>query len=522
MTTATLNGQDTHSAAMGFGPAALDAEARLAAAVLFRPDAIVAHVRHITPAMFSDDRYRALARYGLDALARDGRVDPAAVAEQCFTDGLWTREDLAAVLNDLDGWLPLASEWHVGRAVDELLERRRNLDLSGTLASLRSKLDAGEHKPDDTLRGLDELRERCKPASQQQFTFKSSSQLAEGLPTKFIGPIHGILTAGCSTQFSSLPKCGKSTAIAWMIGELDRAGLSVLVVSEEAERHWVRRRDQYGYGDGVQFLCRPFKRRPDRAEWESLIRHVADECPAVAIFDTLANLWCCEKENEADHAIPALAPLVQIMEAGSALLLSHHAGKADRGEGMASRGSNSIPGWFDIVAELRRTNPNGPEDGLRTINTWGKFDECPPEVVIERVGHGFKVLGQAHEVRACKRLDTIKGILDRRGPDAWIAIDLMPDEWPEGVKQPSERQLREDLAEGWRKDLWRRQGRGIRNDPFLFSCKQGLQETEGVDRPLSFPAPLRKGCAGNEMNGFPAKVQLGADDGLQEMDGIPI
>lgn len=371
-----------------------------------------------------------------------------------------------------------------------------------------------------------------EPVSQRErdaesWTIKLASQLSEGVAAEWIGPLPGILTPQCATLLSSLPKVGKTTWLADMIGRIDKADKTALVVSEEAEKHWKRRAEQHNYSDRVMFVCRPFKGKPSAQQWEAFISHVAAVKADVVVFDTLPNLWPCMSENDADAVIPSLAPLVEIMEAGAALFLLHHAGKSDKSEGRAARGSNSLVAWVDIALELRRAQPDDPHDRCRIINGWGRFDEVPAELVIEMTDDGYRALGEVREVRHHRRLEAIADVLARRGGSVWLTIDGVKEEWPEDVNPPSDRQLRNDLAEGWRKGLWRRQGMGKRNDPFMFSCNPDSARKDERTDPLCFPAALEKAAAGNKTMGVSCNLKKGAETSLQETDdvmegGIPI
>lgn len=352
-----------------------------------------------------------------------------------------------------------------------------------------------------------------------QWTVKTPCQLSPGVAVVWRGPIPGLFTSHSSTAFGSLPKVGKTTFLTWLTSQFDADGLKVLIISEEAEKHWKLRHEKYGFSESIGFLCRPFKTRPSRPEWEAFISFVATLGFDVVVFDTLPNLWSCTEENSSDHAITTLMPLTQITEAGAALILTGHTGKVERSEGMAWRGSNAIPGWVDTVIEMRRTNADEREDGLRTIKGWGRYDETPAEVVVELCADGYRVLGEARDVKRAKRLAVIADILDRRGDDSWLSITGVEGEWPEAAKKPSARQLHDDLADGWKKDLWRRQGKGVRNDPLLYSCNVSFASKPIPANPDCLLHPLDKGCCNKQSTGILAGSNILAETSLHETVG---
>lgn len=88
------------------------------------------------------------------------------------------------------------------------------------------------------------------------------------------------------------------------------------------------------------------------------------------VLDTLAGFLPVRDENDSAGMLQALTPLHAVTEAGAALLLIHHPRKSDATEGQASRGSGALPGFVDIVIEMRRLAPQDREDRRRVLNLW--------------------------------------------------------------------------------------------------------------------------------------------------------
>lgn len=296
----------------------------------------------------------------------------------------------------------------------------------------------------------------------------------------------GFLGVGFITLLTALWKCGKTTLVAHLLRLFDGGGelagtvtpARVLVVSEESAGLWRRRRDDLGIGDHVHLLSRPFKVRPKLAQWEGFILAVAELVRAngygVVVFDTLPSLWPVFDENNASEVIAALTPIHAITEAGAAVLLTHHPRKGDAGEGQASRGSGALPGFVDVILELRRYTPDDREDRRRTLTGYSRFDETPAEIVIELGDDGYRVVGSKADARQADRLDAIGELLSSDGPG--VTADELRESWPEGgTVKPGKRTLQLDLQAGARSGRWVQFGTGKRNDPHRYRLGGGAE-----------------------------------------------
>jgi hypothetical protein len=243
--------------------------------------------------------------------------------------------------------------------------------------------------------------------------------------------LRGYIARKSVTLLTSLWKAGKSTLLALQLKAMgcgdDLAGLSVakanvLVVSEESSALWAGRRDKLGIGDHAQFYIRPFLGRPDPARWNDFIRHIAELVQqrdlALVCFDTLAALWPVVDENDAAMVLAALTPLHRITQAGAGVLLSHHPRKGDAGEGQASRGSGALPGFVDVILELRRVRPNDRSNRQRSLTAYSRFDATPAELVIELAedGSSYRSLGSPADADRQGRWETIRNLLPGEEP----------------------------------------------------------------------------------------------------------
>ncbi len=310
------------------------------------------------------------------------------------------------------------------------------------------------------------------------------SQLGEGAPISWLWD--GYLAVGFITLLTGLWKAGKTTLVAHLLKLLGDGGelagavkpARVLVVTEENGGLWRRRRDDLGIGDHVHLLPRPFRVRPKLALWESFTLHVADLVAGsgyrLVVFDTVPSFWPVTKENDASEVIAALTPLHAVADAGTAVLLTHHPRKGDAGEGQASRGSGALPGFVDVIVELRRYAPGERSDRRRTLTAYSRFDETPTEAVIELGDDGYRCVGTQADAKQADRLDAIPDLLPHDPPGV-TAEDLLKS-WPDtGPAKPGKRTLQLDLKRGAELTRWLLAGTGTRGDPLRYRLQGSIR-----------------------------------------------
>lgn len=289
----------------------------------------------------------------------------------------------------------------------------------------------------------------------------------------------GLVAARHITLLSALMKSGKTTLLGYLLRAWERGesflGLrtrpaNVLYVSEETETVWAERIETVGIADHVSFIHQPFMAKPTLAEWVAFVDYLAgllsrDRYDAIVI-DTISNLWPVLDENDAAQVIAALMPLRKLAAAGPAVLPVHHLGKADLGEGKGARGSTGLPGFVDVLAELKRFKPTEPADRCRVITGWGRFREVPDELVVRLAddGRSYTVEGSRRQVRQQDARETLLDILPASQPGStW---DQIHEKWPEGQGWKKE-SVHAALMAGLGREF-QRTGRGQKGDPHRY------------------------------------------------------
>lgn len=313
-----------------------------------------------------------------------------------------------------------------------------------------------------------------------------ASELGDGGPVEW--EWEGFIAAGCTSLMTGLWKCGKTTLIGHLIRARGTGGNlagkvtsgKVLVVTEEGSGLWARRRDDLGIGDHASFILRPFVAKPSNIEWRRFVEYLAglvqSDGYGLVILDTFGAVAPYTNENDAAEMMAALMPLHAITQAGAGLLLIHHPRKGDADEGQASRGSGALPGFVDTIIELRRFDKKDRSDTRRVLTTYSRFDESPPETVIELTDTGYIARGSRKEARTADRAGVLLDILPSVMPGLTVA--QVRDAWREEQETdpPSERTLRTDLQAGLPKGRWRRDGSGKSRDPYTYLRLVGGEE----------------------------------------------
>jgi hypothetical protein len=257
---------------------------------------------------------------------------------------------------------------------------------------------------------------------------------------------HGYLPRGGIALLSALWKAGKTTLLAHLLKALGTGGeflgqpiraSRVLYVSEEGEQHWVRRRDDLGFGDHAGFYLQPFGKKPDPADWLGFIGQLKADVQAhgfdLVVFDTLAKLWPVRDENQAPEVDAALMPLWELTKIGTGVLLIHHLRKSGGAEYTASRGSGALSAFPDILIELTRFDAANVKCRKRSLRAKGRYEETPDEMVIELTPSGYVHVADAGEIGADGKVtvgeprteeDRILYVLSQF-PDPWMTVDLL-------------------------------------------------------------------------------------------------
>ena len=301
----------------------------------------------------------------------------------------------------------------------------------------------------------------------------------QGEDEKNIWVWDGYIARKCFTVLSSHPKVGKTTMLSHLFksmasGEpfLDRQVIpsNVLVVSEESQAQWKKRRDELHLENNLFFLCRPFFTKPTHGVWKSFLQFAATKAQTLSCdlicLDTLGSLWPVHNENDAAEMQEALAPIRYLTEV-AAVLGNHHLKKAGGEEGTGARGSSSLTGFADVILELKRLDPADIHNCKRTIRGLGRFDSTPSELVVEfdRTNKTYIAHGDRQQANRSSAMAILQTMLPDEAPG--MDYEAIRAAWPDD-EVPRKSTIVAALDEGVRRQIWLKYGSGRRNNPFTY------------------------------------------------------
>ncbi len=449
---------------------------------LLRPGLLNGELANVRPQEFLGELPRTVACEAMRYIEAKREVNPTIVGANVVELGHHSAAEVSVYLTGLDDEWGQYSDEHLKGCVREALtvidDSRNTADLGKNLDRWTAALRAPGASFRDVIPDIREAASQCR----YSILAPSISALRELklVVASELGPTEsppwlkvGYFARGSVTLVIAPPKVGKTTWIAHTLADICAGGLAdtrAIVISEESSSLWTQRRDVLGLTDDVAFILRPFKTKPTLDEWHSFIdmltAAVRDDGYSLVVLDPWATVSPVPDENDAARTMDALLPLHQLTEAGSSVVVVHHARKSEATEGQAARGSGALPGFVDIIVELRRFDVLRVDDPKRILRVYSRFD-APPETVIELGRDGYASIGTRTDAVRAERIEAIENMLTDEG--------LTPKEilasWPRenGPMKPGLRTLEDDLTHARRQGGVNRTGKGVRGNPFLFS-----------------------------------------------------
>lgn len=225
----------------------------------------------------------------------------------------------------------------------------------------------------------------------------------------------GILPAGGLSLLVAKPKVGKTTlafnlALA-VAGGKDFLGrmtkqFPVVYLALEEKRSEIRKKLK-SLGETPEGISFHFGSAPEKAIQE--VRTLIQETKAgFLIVDVLQKLCRVKDLNDYAQVTNTLEPLMAMArEENCHILLTHHAGKADRQDGDDILGSTALLGGVDTSIHIKK------RDKRRSFFTIQRYGEDTPETVIELKADGsLEAVGNRQEVEIEETMPDILEALD--------------------------------------------------------------------------------------------------------------
>jgi hypothetical protein len=308
----------------------------------------------------------------------------------------------------------------------------------------------------------------------------------------------GYLVRGGVTLLTSLWKTGKTTLMGVLLARMRAGGLlggrmlqpgRAVVVSEESPAQWQLRDDKLSFGDHLTWLCRPFRGKPNMADWLGLIGRLVTlretEGLDLVVIDPLASFLPGRDENTAALMLETMVPLQRLTAMDVSVLIAHHPRKKPGAAGMAARGSGALSGFVDINMEMERFDPSDDLDRRRRIRAYSRFEQTPMHAILElnEAGTDYVHLGDFAQAELGEGWERLRRMLE--GAPCKLRREEILDDWPaDDLPRPGDTSLRRWLEKALADGRVAREGSGNKNDPHLYWLPG--KEVEWPDDPLWF------------------------------------
>jgi hypothetical protein len=307
--------------------------------------------------------------------------------------------------------------------------------------------------------------------------------------------LFGYIAKGILALLVAYMKTGKSTlvyrlivCIAQGLDFLDRKterGAVLILACEEHPRDIERRLRRFGMtpNDPIFIHIGPVQ---DQVETLKLVQDfIIEKQIILLVIDSLARFWAVQDENNNMEVIREVSPLLDLArETNTAVLLIHHERKSGGEDGRNIRGGSALFGLVDQAIFLERRQ--GEVSNKRVLKTLGRYEESPPELIIELVGDDYNVLGTPEEFSETQAFEKIK---------ATLTVDPMDVKTIAKEADVSEKLTRRILEQLKEKGQAERSGAGKRGDAHLYSL------TTVTDSLLAQPLPIRQATNRRPRNG---------------------
>ena len=322
------------------------------------------------------------------------------------------------------------------------------------------------------------------------FAVRAISQLAPPSLAESDWLWHGYLARGNVTLLTSVWKAGKTTLLAGLARALGSGTpflgrpcttASVLIVTEESERHWAARQRSIPNGANVQLVIRPFPKRPTPDQWDGLVRQAEglrrDGKLDLLAVDPLASFIPGRSESDPATLLDLLTPLRRLADTGVAVLVLHHPRRERSAEGHTARGGGVLLGFVDVILELHPCGHLPSDANRRRLVGQSRLPDTPRQLAYEWTPGtpDFREVADPQLARFRDNWETVRTILAGREAPATHKELLAdwPADWAANRPPLSPSQLYDWLsraaAEGWVE----RTGSGTRSDPFRFRLPEG-------------------------------------------------
>ena len=329
-----------------------------------------------------------------------------------------------------------------------------------TCAYIKTIYDCGRNCE---VRAPEALRSLETPS--HQFNLLSAHDLISQPQEETQWVVEGILPQAGLSLLTSKPKVGKSTMALYLAVSVSRGenflgrptiqAPTIYLALEEKAAEIQKRLAVLGVKDEPLYLHIGLAPRDGIDQIDNLI---AETGTGLLIVDTLQKLARVRDMNDYALVTNTLEPFLGVArERNCHILLTHHAGKADRRDGDEVLGSTALVAAVDTVILLKK------RDHARTLYTIQRYGEDIPETIVQLSPDYSLTIGETLE--------------EARQREAWEKIRVVIENHPEIteaeiIEQTECRHAIASEALRWAlrqsPPLVQRQGEGKKGDPYRY------------------------------------------------------
>ena len=232
--------------------------------------------------------------------------------------------------------------------------------------------------------------------------------------------LFGFIAKGTLNLLIAYMKTGKSTLVYRLIiciaqgldfleRKTDRGAVLILAV-EEHVRDVERRLKRFGLREDDPVYVHVGTVQEQSETLKTIKNFVIEKKIVLVVIDSLSRFWSVMDENNNMEVIREVSPLLEMArETDAAVLLVHHERKSGGDDGRSIRGGSALFGLVDQAIFLERRP--GEASNKRILKTLGRYEESPPELIVELVGDDYKVLGTPEEFGQSQAMEKVKAVL---------------------------------------------------------------------------------------------------------------
>lgn len=315
------------------------------------------------------------------------------------------------------------------------------------------------------------------PINRIKDRFMTAAELCAMVPEDPEWVAKPYVVVGGITELTGQIKSGKSTLLGYLVkrlveggdflGEQTISGPVVYLTEQNATTfREILVRSHLTEADDLHILTWQDARLetwPDIVE--EAVAKAQREGARVLIVDTLPQFAGLrgDAENNSGDALAAILPVQAAAQSDLAVIVVRHDRKMGGEVGASSRGSSAFGGAVDIIVQLTKAEGNA-KPTLRKLSTLSRFDDTPPEVMIDRLDDGTFM---AHGPNTAYEKDRIRTAVLNNAPRVEagaLTVDSFQERIP-GTKRPT---VNDAIKSLYTSGILKRTGTGKRGDAFRY------------------------------------------------------